>query len=347
MSQCQFIKSDNLENNFNGENNSCKFRAKYGCFCYKHRGEFLIVNNEISQDRFTGLSKDYLKLDLVRYRKNKMRRTSVIGSKDKLFDEIKHHITSLNGYHEDNKVKEIISIQSLFRGKYVRDNINNLKCNNEEDFYTFDLLKEIPCKYFYSYIDQGNIRWGFDIRSLDKLISMNYSNPYTTGDFPEDIIIDIKSKILFLKNEVGYEDLTDSIERDRKDTIKQKTVDLFSLIEQSGYTCQVEWFTLLNINRLKDLYKNLEDIWNYRAQLSEQMKCIICPPNADIFKTPMIEVLNYDSKEDLQELILHEVMKFTQANTDSDRTLGFVYFLASLGFVSSHCQQAHLWMQVF
>ena len=56
------------------------------------------------------------------------------------------------------------------------------------------------------------------------------------------------------------------------------------------------------------------------------MKRNICPPNADIFKTPLIDVMNYNIKEDIQELILHEVMKFTQANTDSDRKLGFMYF---------------------
>ena len=72
------------------------------------------------------------------------------------------------------------------------------------------------------------------------------------------------------------------------------------------------------------------------------MKRNICPPNADIFKTPMIEVMNYSCKEDLQELILHEVLKFTQAQTDSDRKLGFMYFLIAFGMVSPQCYHAHI-----
>jgi hypothetical protein len=144
-----------------------------------------------------------------------------------------------------------------------------------------------------------------------------------------------------MKLDSSYEDLTDSIVRDRKETIKQKIVDLFSFIEQSGYTCHVEWFTSLSLRRLKELYKQLEDVWNYRSQLSNTMKCNICPPNADIFKTPMIEVMNYNEKEDLQELILHEVMKFTHSETDSDRKLGFMYFLISFGMVSQPCYLAH------
>ena len=61
----------------------------------------------------------------------------------------------------------------------------------------------------------------------------------------------------------------------------------------------------------------------------------------------MSEVMNDYNKEDLQELILREVMKFTQANTDSDRKLGFMYFLLALGHVSTPCYLTHIeWMSV-
>ena len=72
------------------------------------------------------------------------------------------------------------------------------------------------------------------------------------------------------------------------------------------------------------------------------MKRNICPPDANIFKTPLLEVLNYNNKEDLQELIIHEVTKFTHANSDSDRKLGFMYFLAAFGHVSHNCYLAHI-----
>jgi len=330
--KCKFVDSDN----------PCKFKCKYGGYCYKHRRKFLIINGDISRDRFTGLSKDYLKDDLVKYRRDMMRRKSFLSSKEDLFQEIKKHITTINEYHEVDHTKEIILIQSFFRGKSIRNTNKETKCNNEEDFYTFDELKDVPKQFFYSYVDNSDIRWGFDIRSLDKLLQMGFNNPYTTEPVPQNVVDDVKDKISILKLNSTYEDLTDTIIRDRKETIKQKIVDLFSFIEQSGYTCHIEWFTSLSLRRLKDLYKQLEDVWNYRSQLSEQMKRNVCPPNADIFKTPMIEVMNYNIKEDLQELILHEVMKFTQANTDSDRKLGFMYFLIAFGMVSQPCYQAHI-----
>ena len=332
---CQFI-------DLNDSQNSCKHKCKYGEYCYKHRREYLIVNDTICRDRFTGLSKDYLKKDLINFTKNKMRVNIDFSDKKKLFDEVNKYINSINEYYETDNDKNIVKIQSLIRGKNIRNKLNELKCNNSEDFYTYEELKDIPKKYFYSYVDDKKFRWGFDIRSFDKLISMNYPNPYTTESIPQNIISEVKEKIKLLKDESGYEDLTDSIVRERKDAIKQKIVDLFSYIEQSGYTCQIDWFTSLTVRRLKELYKQLEDVWNYRSQLSNQMKRNICPPNADIFKTPMIEVMNYTCKEDLQELILHEVMKFTNAQTDSDRKLGFMYFLIAFGMVSHQCYHAHI-----
>ena len=332
---CQFI-------DFNNPQSSCNHKCKYGEYCYKHRREYLIQDNTICRDRFTGLSKDYLKKDLIDYMQNKMRIKPIISDKKKLFDEVNKHINAINEYHCVDNDKNIVKIQSLIRGRNVRNKLNELKCNNDEDFYTYEELKDIPNKYFYSYIDSKKFRWGFDIRSLDKLLTMNYPNPYTTEPVPQNIVLEVKEKIKLLQNENGYENLTDSIIRERKDAIKQKIVDLFSYIEQSGYTCQIEWFTNLTVRRLKELYRQLEDIWNYRSQLNNQMKRNICPPNADIFNTPMIEVMNYTCKEDLQELILHEVMKFTNAQSDSDRKLGFMYFLIAFGMVSQQCYEAHI-----
>jgi len=329
--KCKFIKSDIV----------CNHKCNYGEYCYKHRREFLIVNDLIDRDRFTGLVADYLKNDLVNYRVNIMGLTTSCGKKGPLFLEINEHFTKLKGYHEIDVKKEVTLIQSIFRGKRAREILYVNNCNNDEDFYTFDKLTDVPSKYFYSYAD-GGIRWGFDIRSLDKLIQMGFPNPYTTSVVPSNIVQDIKNRIETLKVEPGYEDLTETIIRDRGSTIKQKTVDLFSFIEQSGYTCHVEWFSGLSRRRLKDLYKQLEDVWNFRSQLSHSMKCKICPPSADIFKTPMMEVMNYDTKEELQELILHEVTKFTNAVSDSDRKLGFMYFLIAFGMVSEQCYIAHI-----
>ncbi len=84
----------------------------------------------------------------------------------------------------------------------------------------------------------------------------------------------------------------------------------------------------------------MEDIWNYRAQLNYQMKRMICPPNGRMFNVPLREVNMYTNKEDLQELILNEICKFTSA-CESNMKLGFMYFIIGFGYVSNNCYYAH------
>ena len=119
--------------------NPCLRKIKYGNYCYKHRHNYLIIDGYISHDRFTCLSKDYIKKDLVKYYREKMRKNSIIPSKNILFSEIKDYIDSLNNYQKKDTIKKIILIQSLIRGNKVRNPFHNLKCNNDEDFYTYDL----------------------------------------------------------------------------------------------------------------------------------------------------------------------------------------------------------------
>lgn len=170
---------------------------------------------------------------------------------------------------------------------------------------------------------------------------MNYPNPYTTENFPENILKDVKMKIKTLKNNNLLVDIEEIILRDRKATIKQKIVDLFSDIELNGYSCQINWFFDMSGRRLKELYKQLEDLWNYRAQLSQESKRNICPPDGRIFTTPILEVMNYNCKEDLQELIIHDVSKFKNAVNLSDRKLGYMYFIIGLSMVSPPCFLTH------
>ena len=337
MNRCCFIECSG-----NDIITQCKFKSKYGDHCYRHRRLHLVEDDMIKMDTFTGLCKDYLKKDINHYVKVVLKRDTKGIDKEIAFQWLKDHIEGCKMYEKEGDIQKITRIQALLRGKSQREKLNTYQCNNDEDFYTYDDLKNVPKIYFYSYSDSNNLRWGFDIRSLQKLISMHYPNPYTTEPVPENVIQDVSLKMSDIKKLPEYEDLTDSIQRDRKALIKQNVVDLFSLIEQSGYTCHVEWFTTLTRHKLKELYKQLEDIWNYRSQLSNEMKRNICPPDGQIFQTPIVEVMQYTVKEDLQELILHEVKKFTKAVSDSDRKLGYMYFLIGLGTVSQDCKEAHM-----
>ena len=117
----------------------------------------------------------------------------------------------------------------------------------------------------------------------------------------------------------------------------------FSKIEQFGYECHFEWFLKLNIYNLKKLYRTLEDIWNYRLQLSNEIKCRISPPSGLVFNIPVNDVMSNNNKVALEEIIINEVFKFNNAVSPEDKKLGYMYFIIGLGQVSKRCFQSHQW----
>ncbi len=337
MERCEFIiQNGNTINQCNG-----KKQSKYGGFCNKHKRNYLIDhNNLIVIERFTFSIKDYLIKDLMNYYNQKIKNNNskIKYKKQFYFDTISEFINNLNR-HKDKEY--IIKIQRMYRNK-IKNKYSQY--SNTEDFYTFDPLSEIDNKYFYSYKDQNNLYWAFDIRSLIKLIYMNNKNPYTTEEIPNKVVKEVKNKIKLLQADKEYKDIEELILKDRKESIKQNAVDLFSDIEFDGYSCQLSWFFDLSGRRLKELYKQLEDIWNYRAQLSNESKKNMCPPDGNIFTTPVNEVYSYNCKEDLQELILHNISKFKNAITLSDKKLGYMYFIIGLSTVSQDCYLTHPWV---
>ena len=96
-------------------------------------------------------------------------------------------------------------------------------------------------------------------------------NPYTRIQLPDDIIRRTIKLKRILKSKKILLDYNSEIIKERKNNIKQLTVDLFSEIEISGYDCDIKWFLNLHIVQLKKFYKILEDIWNYRAMLSQEI----------------------------------------------------------------------------
>ena len=101
----------------------------------------------------------------------------------------------------------------------------------------------------------------------------------------------------------------------------------------------------MNISKLKSLYKKLEDIWNYRLMLTDEIKSRIAPPNGLVFNIPINDIYDMTNKYEIIDIILNEVNKFNNAISIEDRKLGYMYFLIGLSEISIQCLQAHEWIQ--
>jgi len=109
----------------------------------------------------------------------------VSGNKPVLIDRIRTYFM---------QTQSAIIIQRIFRGHIVRF-CSKLRgpaytcresCVNETDFYTLEPLKDIPHTSFFSYMDDKQYIYGFDICSIISLISKtsNPINPYNRSAFP-------------------------------------------------------------------------------------------------------------------------------------------------------------------
>jgi len=93
-----------------------------------------------------------------------------------------------------NKIYNSIHIQRIYRGHYLRFNLKNrgnalhnrALCNNQTDFCTMEPIEEIEPFFFFSYTDDNNFTYGFNITSLAQVIRRKGKviNPYNRSLLP-------------------------------------------------------------------------------------------------------------------------------------------------------------------
>ena len=321
---------------------NCRGKCKYGKYCYKHRNMYLLNDGIISKERFTYKMSDYNVADI----KYTLSRLGNIHKKCKKEEYFKLLIETF----KTNDEYMIIKCQSYIRRYLIQKNsikgpgfYNRNICKNTEDFYFMTDINDILDIYFFSYMDDENNVWYFDIRSFKKLLDHKPENPYTRKIIPQNIIDNALKYIEILKSKNINVDIDTISHNNRKDITKQRCVDLFSNISQYGYDTNIDWLYKCNTYNLKKLYKGLEDIWNYRAFLDPITKSRIVPPNGIVYGTSVRTVYEMENKYDIIDLIVSETNRFENATNESDKRLGYMYFLIGLSEVCHECMIANSW----
>ena len=275
----------------------------------------------------------------------------------------KQYITENNKYILN--LQYIIKIQKIFR-RNITKNINLLKgpglflpCVNETDFYTFESKNKIKYAYFFSFIDEKKNIYFFDIRSFKLLIDNKFTsnnkiiNPYNRSPISIDIIEKYNKLVNYLKkNNISIEFEPEILSEEQ--LFNQNIIQTFQKIDKFGYNTSIEWFSKLSIFQLRKLWINLEDIWNYRSNLSINEKNNIIqkikPQPFSKFKLLNTKFFyNFDksvNKKKLQEAILEDFNIFiTSGINESSTNIGCLYVLTALSSVSNECIQAMPWLQ--
>lgn len=254
----------------------------------------------------------------------------------------------------------IIKIQKIFRGLLVKKYnkfhgpaaMNRKLCTNSSDFITMEPVEEINFHQFLSYKDDDGFIYGFDIISLHNLYfksGKDIKNPYNRNILPESVFKTIKSilrlsRIIKIHINLHFEDDTEGLSLEK--TVELRALSVFQNIDSLGNYSNPQWFLSLNRNQLIKFMRELADIWNYRSQISIEVKRNICPPNGDPFRNLSMPYIHTEGNMcNVQKVVLEVLEKLVNNGIDNDsKSLGAIYVLGALTLVNQDAASSLPWL---
>ena len=245
-----------------------------------------------------------------------------------------------------------ITIQKIFRG-YLRRKYNTLrgpgfmnrnKCVNKTDFVSMDLLTSLNHEQFFSIMGDDGFIYGFDICSLYNLIKKKKKplNPYNRTPIHINVVNDM-NRIIRIgdtfkeKINIYFDDGLKGLSTYKQ--VQIKAIYVFQKIDELGNNTNANWF--LNLNRSKTItyFKELLDIWRYRANLSPQAKQDISPPMGRPFIG--LPLNNLDLNINLLKMKILSIIEIlvTKGVNRSSKSLGAIFVLTALTLVSKEAAE--------
>jgi hypothetical protein len=259
--------------------------------------------------------------------------------------------------------KGIIKTQAAFRGYFVRSSLKLFdkyqsmiaECVNDQDFYSFEPLKDIDKYQLICVKEPDGLVYGFDIASIyqyqKKLdFGAELTNPYNRNKFEPSFFSDLakiatasRSGIVPTVLEINTKEEIECLPFEKR--VELRAVDVFQHINSLGNYSDVSWFMLLSRRRLLLLIQELYDIWNYRLNINAETKMAICPPYGMPFDGAVVIDVSNATHNGLRNYILNIFENFvTKGVTRDSQCLGSFYVLGALTLVSSNAANASPWL---
>jgi hypothetical protein len=232
--------------------------------------------------------------------------------------------------------------------------LNRKLCTNIDDFITLDPVETINFHQFLSYVDEDGFVYGFNITSLYTLFLKskdmeNIKNPYNRNMIPLSVIKTIKSiirlsRILRIHINLHYDEEVSLISDEK--AIELRALSVFQTIDALGNYSDPKWFLSLNRNGLIKFIRELTDIWNYRAQITNETKRNICPPSGDPFRNVGMQYIYTEGNIwNVRKVVLEVLEKLVNSGIDNDsKSLGSYYILGSLTLVNDDAAMSLPWL---
>jgi len=250
----------------------------------------------------------------------------------------------------------VIKIQRITRGHLFRvfldlhgPAIKNKKCVNDKDFLTFQRIEKIPYQQFYSYKDEDDFVYGFDICTIYNMLKNNEynKNPYNRNPLPKDIYKKIKKIVKMAKNlkiplKIKLK-MNDNLTSEKK--LELRAIEVFQKIDNFGYITDTNWLTRLARHRCIKYMMELTDVWKYRAQITNETKLKICPSGSPFYGINIHSMASTKTDLYLKNTILTIIERLiTQGIDEESRSLGCMYALGTMTIVSSSAASSLPWL---
>jgi len=224
--------------------------------------------------------------------------------------------------------------------------LNRSISTNKNDFFSLDKIDDIPDNYFFSFRDIDGFVYSFDIRSIENLIIDGYlQNPFNRKDFSNETLSQLNKRKKQLKNyNIRLDFNSECIELTDKQKFNLRVLEIFQKLNRLGHYAMMDWFTNLSIGQLKKWYKEAEDIFNYRANLTENKKLDIIP-DGQAFHYSIDFIYSQNDKRKLQNIILEEIDRFISlGKSKNDQYTGSLYMLTAFTEVSIEAANSLPWL---
>jgi hypothetical protein len=131
--------------------------------------------------------------------------------------------------------------------------------------------------------------------------------------------------------------------------IQLRIIDLFQSINETGNYSDFKWYERLNRIKLFKFMYEIIDIWDYRANLTQEDKISICPPDGRPFNgIPQIMTILKTQNitcQRLREIILTILEKFVYDSFSTEnKGLRVMYVLTALTTVSREAAECMPWL---
>ena len=340
----------------------CHHKKKYSTsFCGVHKNSKNIYQEQndsitvqpvrelsiINLDLYKNNPNIIINLNLYNLKENiKFYNLNKKGRKVELIETLQEYFKSQSLLN--NSISEITLLQGIIKRKILFHRYGSAigirsLCHNDCDYLLNENINEIPIEEFFSYNDD-KFTYGFTINSFKQLIHWNCKkNPYNNQEIPPYAINMLESRLEHMKmTNITCEKYEKPILTE-KEEIEQYAIDIFSRIDALGNYTNHTWFLNLNMSSLQKLYTTIEDIWFYRAELTNEIRDKISNsiPVFDI-KPDIIKTWNIKKKKELQKLFLSNFDILISSSPDiDDHKHSALLILTGLVDVSPEACYAH------